>query len=99
MRMLSMRKKHLLVLGLIGICFLFSCKKTASPNPEPESKYEFRQDGTLEIISPEGLKKATFNIEIAEKELERMQGLKYREKMADNEAMLFIFGYAVYSCR
>jgi len=93
MRMLSMRKKHLLVLGLIGICFLFSCKKTASPNPEPEPKYEFRQDGTLEIISPEGLKKATFNIEIAEKELERMQGLKYREKMADNEAMLFIFEY------
>jgi len=88
-----MLKRHFLVLGLIGICFLFSCKKTASPNPEPAPKYEFRQEGTLDIISPEGLKKATFAIEIAEKEEELMQGLKYREKMADNEAMLFIFEY------
>ena len=88
-----MLKKQFLVLGLIGICFLFSCKKTASPNSEPAPKYEFRQDGTLDIISPAGIKKATFAIEIAETEEELMQGLKYRETMADNQAMLFIFEF------
>ena len=80
-----MPKRILIVLGLIGICFLFSCKKTASPTPEPTPKYEFRQDGTLEIISPEGITKATFAIEIAEKEEELMRGLKYRETMAENQ--------------
>ena len=88
-----MPKRILIVLGLIGICFLFSCKKTASPTPEPTPKYEFRQDGTLEIISPEGITKATFAIEIAEKEEELMRGLKYRETMAENQGMLFIFEF------
>lgn len=88
-----MRKLILSGWLLCVLCMLFGCKKAEPQKPEPTVKIEFRQDGTLDIANPQGTVKTTFTIEIAEKEEELMQGLKFREKLGDNQGMLFIFEY------
>lgn len=84
-------KKSLLIIILICTALLLgACKKDGSKET-PEHKYAFRKDGTLQIHSPEGELKAELDIEIAEKDTELARGLKFRDKMLDNQGMLFIF--------
>lgn len=59
-------------------------------------KYTFRKDGTLQFHSPEGELKAEFDIEIVQKDEEIMRGLKFRDQMQGNQAMLFIFEHIDY---
>lgn len=81
-----------LVIALFVISFGFGCKKQQSPEPTVEiPKIQFRHDGYLDVINEDGKAKATFKIEIVEKQKEVMQGLKYREDMEDDQAMLFVF--------
>ncbi len=86
-----MTKPILLILLLLALSIAWGCKKNKPAEPEPEPKYEFRHDGNLEIIGKNGAVKASFEIEIVEKEEEVMRGLKYRDAMAANQGMLFIF--------
>ena len=81
----------LLLILLLAFGLLGACAKKAEPEAEAKPKYEFRHDGNLEIISTSGTTKASFKIEIVEKEDEVMRGLKYREKMDADQGMLFIF--------
>lgn len=79
---------------------LMACPKTGKEAPSGslpalEDKYAFRHDGYLEIQTSTG-EKHSFEIEIAETNMSRMQGLMYREKMEENQAMLFIFDYTDY---
>lgn len=82
----------ILALLLIG---LQACKAANSKTQEPDQP-SFRQDGYLQIRSAEGELKASFDIEIVSKEYELARGLKYRDSMAENQGMLFIFAFADY---
>jgi uncharacterized membrane protein (UPF0127 family) len=79
-----------ILISLILAIGIQSCK-AASEEPAQAKIPSFRNDGKLEIHSSSGALKATFDIEIAEREAELMQGLKYREKMEAGQGMLFIF--------
>jgi uncharacterized membrane protein (UPF0127 family) len=53
--------------------------------------YEFHKEGELRFFGKNQQLLATIDIEIARDELERETGLMYREKMAENQGMLFLF--------
>jgi uncharacterized protein len=57
----------------------------------PKSGPSFRKDGRLTIIPANNSGQIPLDIEIADNDNERMQGLMYRQSMQENEAMLFIF--------
>lgn len=86
-------KNLFLVILLISLCsFITACKKERNASDIPEKPlYSFRHDGILEVRSADGKYKATFNIEIVEKEAEVTRGLKFREHMEPDQAMLFVF--------
>lgn len=75
---------------LLILLSLNACKKPIESSEIPSSII-FRKDGTLTVTAPDGTVKGSFDIEIAETSDAVRQGLKYRETMADNQAMLFIF--------
>lgn len=79
----------LAVLTLVSISGM-KCSRT---NTEESTKpvYEFRKDGELRILSPNGAEKASFDIEIVSSEDDLMRGLKFRESMEPGQGMLFIF--------
>lgn len=52
---------------------------------------EFRKDGTLEFVRPDGSVIRSIDVEIAEDPSTRQQGLMYRRKMTLGEGMLFLF--------
>lgn len=80
----------LTIIMLLVAITLCACKKP-EPVKENTQRYTFRKDGKLSILSPQGEAKASFEIEIAETENTLKQGLKYRETMQPDQAMLFIF--------
>lgn len=51
----------------------------------------FTKDGTLEIFKMGGDKVTELDIEVAETDAERAQGMMYRQSLGGNEGMLFIF--------
>ncbi|EAQ50216.1 DUF192 domain-containing protein [Leeuwenhoekiella blandensis] len=84
-----MLKKAFLLLTLV--LSIISCKnKEAEPTEISQEEITFTQDGKLQIIK-ENQEKVYLNIEVAETEYETETGLMYRESMAQNRAMLFIF--------
>ncbi len=53
---------------------------------------QFRKEGELEFLNPEGKKEIRrIEVEVADNDNERMQGLMYRRSMDDTKGMLFIF--------
>jgi uncharacterized protein len=66
-------------------------KKNPAPgNAKREVKApEFRKDGEVRIRS--GISPVIVNVEVADNEGERMQGLMYRYSMDENNGMFFIF--------
>jgi uncharacterized membrane protein (UPF0127 family) len=52
---------------------------------------EFREDASLTFTSAQGQTVASVNVEIAETEQARTQGLMGRKRMAEGQGMLFIF--------
>ena len=81
----------LLILLMLLPLLLTACKK-AAPIQESNPTPIFRKDGTLDILTTDGTVKCSFDLEIVENENEVRQGLKFRDTMADNQAMLFILG-------
>lgn len=85
-------KKSLVIITLICTTLLLgACKKQSSDSDSADGKYTFRKDGIFQVHNPAGELKAEFDIEIAQKDDELMRGLKFRDKMQDNQGMLFIF--------
>ncbi|MEG8946562.1 DUF192 domain-containing protein [Rosettibacter firmus] len=68
-------------------------------NPELEkamkgkAAYSFTKEGELTFIKPDGELISQLNIEIADDDEQRMTGLMFRDKMEENQGMLFIFPY------
>lgn len=81
----------------MGIMF-FSCshlqKKKANPGIPPkyvQAEPQFKKEGILTFYNKSGVQLTTIDIEKAETDNERSQGLMYRSHMEDNQAMLFLF--------
>jgi uncharacterized protein len=90
-------KQLLICLSLIGMVLLLgACPKKSPDSSSPKTSPTFRKDGELQIHSADGDLKASFEIEIVQKDIEVMQGLKYRDAMAEDQAMLFIFEHIDY---
>jgi uncharacterized membrane protein (UPF0127 family) len=84
---------------IIAAAFLFFSlysPKKSKPTKRPSSTGSitapsFRKDGSLTILRSQNSIPVNIDIEIADEEHERMQGLMYRYSMAENNGMLFIF--------
>jgi len=61
-------------------------EKSTSPSPKGIT---FRKDNTIKIMA--GQSEILIDVEVADKEEERMQGLMYRYSLAGNQGMFFIF--------
>lgn len=85
-RLLIITVAIFLTLGLSGM----KCSRGSESETEKIS-YSFRKDGELKVLGTDGAEKAAFDIEIVSTEAELMRGLKFRESMAPNQGMLFIF--------
>ena len=51
----------------------------------------FRKDAELVFVSARGVTLARIDVEIAERAADRMRGLMFRERMEENQGMLFVF--------
>jgi uncharacterized protein len=61
--------------------------------PATTPKPVFRKDGELRFVDAKSFKVISeINIEVADNDAEREQGLMYRDSMADNNGMLFLMG-------
>lgn len=58
---------------------------------QTRSSVEFVKQGELRFLTKSKKLLGTVDIEIADDEVKRMQGLMYRETMKESQAMLFIF--------
>jgi uncharacterized protein len=78
------------------ILYFFIIKKNTIKYDTPNNikiinPYEFKKEGELTFSTSDNKLIKFINIEIANTEEKRMQGLMFREKMQENEGMLFIF--------
>ena len=72
---------------------LFTSKsKTVSIQNSPKAEeYKFTKNGELSFQSAEGNYINTIDLEFADNDHERSQGLMFRTEMAENQGMLFVF--------
>lgn len=86
-----------LVAVVLLILFSTSPTKRMTPETRPpqlsaaQTAYEFQKQGELRFLNAKGQLIITVDIEITREESKRELGLMYREKMAENQAMLFVF--------
>ena len=84
-------------LGLVGAVLLLvsigtgGCDDAAPDRGSPSNPPEFRHDGTLTFLSAAGDSLTTIDIEIADTNAARAQGLMYRRSMRYDRGMLFVF--------
>ena len=90
-----------MVLGYIDYTKIIADKttETRAVITDPREKIKnikepvFKKEGELEFLKSDGKTEIRkIDIEIADIDDERMQGLMYRKSMDDNKGMLFIFG-------
>jgi len=86
------------ILGLIAITIFIILQITNSNTTETSnsavknfSAFEFTKHGELTFNSQEGEVKMKIDIEIADDDKERGQGLMYRDEMREDRGMFFIF--------
>ncbi len=65
--------------------------KTVEKSESDSPAYKFEKDGELTFLDKSGNFITSIDIEIADTEPKRMQGLMFREHMNENQGMLFIF--------
>ena len=85
-----------LVLALIAVLtYQPSNKSVSTPQPTTSSQqpevYEFTKQGELRFQTAKQEFISAIEIEIAQDDLKRQQGLMYRDTMAENQGMLFVF--------
>jgi uncharacterized protein len=81
------------VLLILGFGFLSGCRDE-QPRQGVMTEPQFRQDGTLDFLRPDGSVISTIAIEIADTEQARQQGLMHRRSMPERSGMLFLFDQA-----
>lgn len=86
----------LLILALIAV-FTYQPSRTPVSTPtttttaNQPSAYEFVKQGEVRFMTPKQGFITAIDVELAQDEAERQLGLMYRDKMAENQGMLFIF--------
>jgi hypothetical protein len=66
----------------------------AAPNPvrgQTKSEPTLRKDAELVFLSPKGATRVRIDVEIAERQEDRMRGLMFRERLEEEQGMLFLF--------
>jgi hypothetical protein len=86
----------LLVLALVAVLTIQPGGKTVSTyTPRTETSqptaYMFKKQGELRFLTPKKDFIAGIDIELAQDESQRQLGLMYRDTLADNQGMLFLF--------
>jgi uncharacterized membrane protein (UPF0127 family) len=85
-----------LILALIGVLTYqpprasMTTSSTTTQATQPSS-YEFVKQGELRFVTSKQAFIAAIDVELSQDEEERQLGLMYRDKMAENQGMLFIF--------
>ncbi len=85
-----------LILLISGFSFV-ACNSTEEEPVQPHTKHlnegqpQFKKEGTLNFLKPDGSAIATIDIEIADNVAEQQQGLMNRSYMRNDQGMLFIF--------
>ena len=83
-----MIRKFFFVFGCL--LFIASCKEKSSSESIKTQEITFTKEGTLTILSKDTIIQK-LAIEFAETDYEVQTGLMYRQSMANNQGMLFIF--------
>ena len=101
--MRSKSKLFQIVVGIVIIAFiilmladLFTKKPNSSrvmEHNEQSEVYRFSKQGELSFQSTHGEYISSLDIELADNDHERGQGLMYRTDMEENQGMLFVFPY------
>ncbi len=88
-------------IGVLGVALLVLFTTNPAKRMTPEKRppeisaaptaYEFQKQGQLRFLNAAGALITAIDIEIARDESKRERGLMYREKMAENQGMWFIF--------
>ncbi len=78
-----LRRMYLLGVAVLGLMQTAVYGQTPPP--------AFRRDAELVFLSAKGATRARIDVEIAERTADRWRGLMFREKMDENQGMLFIF--------
>ena len=86
-----MTKSRYILSMLITAMVLISCDKDSEKEKIDTEPIVFNKEGELSISKPNGELVQELDIEIADNDFERETGLMYRESMADDQGMLFIF--------
>lgn len=76
------------------MCSLAACHHDNKPVPaetETSSAPQFKKEGELQFLDPDGKQIVAIDIEIADDDARREQGLMYRPSMEDRNGMLFLF--------
>ncbi len=90
-----MKKIILPALAVMLMSAFVSCKDEPKTPPRPatltDGQPKFVKEGELDFLKPDGSKIVHINIEVADDESQRMQGLMNRSFMSNDQGMLFIF--------
>ena len=86
----------LLILVLVAVLTISPGGKSVSTyKPRTETSqptaYMFKKEGELRFLTPKQDFIAGINIELAQDESQRQLGLMYRDTLAENQGMLFVF--------
>jgi uncharacterized protein len=86
----------LLLLVLVAVLTISPGGKptsTYTPRTEPSqpTAYMFKKQGELRFLGPQQDFKAGIDLELAQDESQRQLGLMYRDTLAENQGMLFLF--------
>lgn len=93
------RMIYVIIAATVILAFLlanfYKPARKKSPNPNISHSVKttpaFKEDGTVKIFSDRFDDPLTVNVEIADNEAKRMQGLMYRHDLPGNAGMFFIF--------
>lgn len=84
-----MRPAHLLIVTILVPLLAVSCGGESQQSTSGDPTFE--KEGTLTFYHPNGEDLTTIDIEIADTDTERQQGLMRRRTLGFNRGMLFIF--------
>jgi len=91
----------ILIVAAVTIIVMTSPTKRTTPEERPReasplpSAYEFKKQGELRFLDAQRKLVAAIDIELAMDEQTRELGLMYRERLEENQGMLFVFETAV----
>ena len=87
-----------LIVAVIFIFFNFNSNSQSKSNEinndmKNTTVYSFKKEGELVFTKTDGTEISVLDIEIADNDVQLMNGLMYRTSMKENQGMLFIFPY------